>query len=103
VVSVENITAVSDEEGNKGFEMHNYPNPSSNSTTIAYFVDTDGNSNVNLGVYSLQGKLITLLVDAKQSKGAQFVEFNTKDIQSGIYLYQLNIDGIITVKRMMIK
>jgi hypothetical protein len=104
VVSVvDEVTAVSDVMKNDHFEMHNYPNPFTNSTTIAYFVDANGSSKVNLTVYSLQGKLITVLVDGMQSRGAQYVTFNTTDMQSGIYLYQLNVNGMVTVKRMMIK
>lgn len=83
----------------------NYPNPFNPSTTISYTLSTG--ANVKLGVFSLLGKEIQMLVHSYQSTGAYEVSWdgtdeNGNDMVSGVYLYRLNVDGRIQTRRMVL-
>ena len=69
----------------------NYPNPFNPSTTISYTLKNDGD--VSLGVYTLQGKELTTLVNGHQSAGDHKSVFDTRSLllSSGIYIYKLTV------------
>lgn len=76
----------------------NYPNPFNPSTRITYKIKKEGN--VYLSVFNLVGKEIAVLVNEFKLPGEYEVEFNAQDLPSGIYLYKLQINGYVSVKRM---
>ncbi len=76
----------------------NYPNPFNPTTKISYKIRKEGN--VYLSVFNLVGKEISVLVNEYQQPGEYEVEFNASDLPSGIYLYKLEINGYVSVKRM---
>ena len=80
----------------------NYPNPFNPSTTITYHVPKTGF--VTLKVYDVLGHEVTALVNEKKSPGRYSVNFDTSNLQlaSGVYIYQLRVDGFITSKKMML-
>jgi hypothetical protein len=69
----------------------NYPNPFNPSTKISYRLSAA--DNVELKVYDITGKIITSLVNAKQSAGSYEVEFNAAGLSSGVYFYALIVNG----------
>ena len=79
--------------------FQNYPNPFNPVTTINYTLPNAGQ--VELCVYNLQGQLVQSLVDAKQEKGIHQTEFNAGDLTSGLYIYNLKIDGKVVQSRKM--
>jgi len=83
------------------YSLHqNFPNPFNPTTTIRF--DIPQSSVVNLKVYNLLGQVVTTLVDGQNmSQGTYQVQWDAKDLASGIYLYQLEA-GDVTVSRKMI-
>ena len=81
--------------------FQNYPNPFNPKTNIKYSVKRE-TSNVKLIVYDIQGKIISQLVDQKQSAGIYVVDWNATGFSSGIYFYSLIIDGKLFDTRKMI-
>jgi len=76
----------------------NFPNPFNPSTRISYKINNGGF--VKLNVFNLVGQEIETLINEYQQSGKYEVEFNAKDLPSGIYLYKLQINGYVSVKRM---
>jgi endonuclease/exonuclease/phosphatase family metal-dependent hydrolase len=62
----------------------NYPNPFNSSTKISYNLAAP--TRVTLKVYDLLGRVVAVLVDEFQSSGEHQVEFDAKDLASGVYL-----------------
>ncbi|UQB69337.1 T9SS type A sorting domain-containing protein [Epilithonimonas zeae] len=79
----------------------NYPNPASNSTTIPFNLINGGK--VIIKLYSTQGSLIKEISNGVYSKGSNRITFNTNDLPTGIYFYQIESSGIKQVKKMIIK
>ena len=76
----------------------NFPNPFNPSTKISYKINQEGF--VKLSVFNLVGQEIESLVNEYQAAGKYDIEFNAKDLPSGIYLYKLQVNGYTSVKRM---
>ena len=78
----------------------NYPNPFNNSTQISYTLKES--SNVNISIFNANGEFVKRLVNAKQSKGNHTVSFSSDGLNSGIYFYQLEINGkVLDTKKML--
>ena len=94
------INGVEDEStGLPGFELiQNYPNPFNPSTTIIYQIPEL--SFVAIKVYDVLGKEIATLVNEEKPAGIYKVDFNAKNLSSGIYFYKLFAKLIITTKKM---
>ncbi|MCB0289020.1 MAG: T9SS type A sorting domain-containing protein [Calditrichaeota bacterium] len=85
--------------GIKDFELsQNYPNPFNPSTSIPFVLAKAGQ--VELKIYNVQGQLVTTLVKERMSAGSYKYEFNGTGLASGIYFYQLLVDGKVQSKRM---
>lgn len=84
------ITTVSNEDGADvlSFNLYqNYPNPSSGRTSISFDLPTA--EYVQLEVFDLTGRLVTVLVDDRLDGGRHTVEWNTSGLASGVYLYRI--------------
>lgn len=83
--------------------MPNYPNPFNPSTTISYAIPRSGY--VRLAVYDIMGREIEALVNGTQPAGHYRTSFNAEGLTSGVYFYQLSVDGNIvgTQKMLMLK
>ena len=82
----------------------NYPNPFNPSTTIAYQTKVPGR--VVIKIFNTLGQRIETLVNKKQLPGSYSVHWdgtdnNGKKVPSGIYLYQLSLDGVDLVRKML--
>lgn len=78
----------------------NYPNPFNPSTTISYQLSESGK--VNLIVYDILGREITVLVNNHLNPGKYEVEFNAEGLSSGVYYYRLEIGTFVETKKMIL-
>ena len=78
----------------------NYPNPFNPTTSIAYQLARPGF--VTLRVFNAMGEEVRTLVNEKKDAGTNQVTFDAKDVPSGTYIYQLNVDGQIMQKKMVV-
>lgn len=73
-----------------------FPNPSSQSATIRYFLAQDGF--VNLRVFDASGRLVDVLQDTFLEKGRWYtVHLNVSDLPSGHYFYRITVEGFAGV------
>jgi hypothetical protein len=78
----------------------NYPNPFNNQTMIKYHLPK--NSFVQLKIYNVQGKLVNTLVNQYQQSGSYNIEFDAKNLPSGLYFYQIKTNDFSETKRMLL-
>lgn len=74
----------------KSYQLNqNFPNPFNPQTIISY--DLQSFAIVKLVVYDILGKELEILVNQVQNAGSYNVNFNAKNLSSGIYYYRLII------------
>ncbi|GAB4289620.1 MAG: hypothetical protein Kow0098_07720 [Ignavibacteriaceae bacterium] len=66
----------------------NYPNPFNPSTNISYNLPID--ALVKIEVFSITGEKITDLVNNYQNSGYHSVNFNARNLASGVYIYRIS-------------
>lgn len=83
----------------------NYPNPFNPSTTIEYQLPEK--SRVDIRIYNLLGELVEHLTDDIQQPGLHKVEWKAESYASGIYIYQVYVQGredrLLRKKMMLVK
>lgn len=82
------------------FLWQNYPNPFNPITNIKYQIPTT--THVSLKVFDILGREVATLVDGIEEPGYKSVEFDGSGLTSGMYLYQLQADSYISVKKMLL-
>lgn len=81
------------------FELaQNYPNPFNPSTSISFSIPQSGN--VKLSVYNLLGQEVKTLINRNMEAGSHSVDFQAKDLFSGIYIYRLEHNGMTLTRKM---
>lgn len=84
------------------FELKNYPNPFTSSTTISFSLSAD--SYVSLQVYDVSGRMVDELISEVRGSGVNTVEFAPEFASSSTYFFKLTTDfGTATKKMMMLK
>lgn len=78
----------------------NYPNPFNPTTTINYSVPTG--SYVELKVYDVIGKEVTVLVNGFKEQGNYSVNFDASKLHSGIYFYTIKAGEFVATKKLMV-
>ena len=83
---------------------HNYPNPFNSYTIIRY--DLPKNEHVNLRIFDVQGRVVSVLVDAEQTAGSHSVQWDGKNstgkhTSSGLYFYELTTPSTKIVKKLI--
>ena len=78
----------------------NYPNPFNPTTQIRFGIPEEGQ--VKLEVYNLLGQKIATLIDEEMSSGYHSIDFNGKEISSGVYVYTLSVKDFITSRKMVL-
>jgi hypothetical protein len=78
----------------------NYPNPFNPSTTIEFSLPKS--ENVELKVYNILGKEVSTLVSKKLNQGNHTYQFDSNNLASGIYYYQLVAGQYREVKKMIL-
>jgi hypothetical protein len=87
--------------GPKEFTLYqNYPNPFNPTTIIKFALPVD--SRVKINVYNALGQLVETLVDREMESGYHEVNFDASRYSSGVYLYRLQTDNYLSVKKMVI-
>ncbi|MEI6435459.1 MAG: T9SS type A sorting domain-containing protein, partial [Bacteroidota bacterium] len=84
--------------------LQNTPNPFNGFTEIKYGIGRNGK--VTLSIYNAMGILMSTIVDEFQKKGDHLVSFNSANLPSGIYYYQLEVSGyenrIVKTEKMIV-
>ena len=70
----------------------NYPNPFNPSTTIRYGLPFE--SRVTVKIINILGQEVTTLVNSTQSAGFHEVNFNARNLASGIYFYRISAESL---------
>jgi hypothetical protein len=78
----------------------NYPNPFNPTTKITYTIAQPGL--VNVTVYNIFGEQVAVLVNDVKGAGEYSVDFNAKNLASGVYFYRMETGNISLVKKMML-
>jgi hypothetical protein len=83
----------------------NFPNPFNPYTTIKYELPHD--ADVSLVVYNLLGEVVQVLVSSDIPSGRHGIVWNgesisNSDVPSGIYIYQLTVDGVVSGSKKMV-
>ena len=82
-----------------GFVLkQNYPNPFNPATTIEF--DLQKSAHVVLSVYNALGQKLMTLLDEPMTAGVHQQTLDGGNLPSGIYFYQLKVDGGSQVKKM---
>ncbi len=101
---LDNITAVETENGAtlpEGYELsQNYPNPFNPSTTIKFRIPES--QQVTIEVFNLLGEKVATLLRGYIHAGDNQVEFNAKDLASGMYVYRIVTGKGATISKKMI-
>ncbi len=74
----------------------NYPNPFNPTTTIKYsipLVNSESFANVSLKIFDILGKEIKTLVNQQMTAGEYSVDFDAKNLSSGVYYYQIKVNS----------
>ncbi|MCL4551732.1 MAG: T9SS type A sorting domain-containing protein [Bacteroidetes bacterium] len=79
----------------------NYPNPFNPSTTISFSIPRY--SHVTIKVFDLLGREIQDLANDYFNPGTYKVEFNERNLSSGIYFYQLIADKTVRTMKMILQ
>jgi 5'-nucleotidase/UDP-sugar diphosphatase len=84
-----------------GFALSpNYPNPFNPATTISYSLPQD--AYVTLKVYNSLGQEVAVLVQGTVGAGEHQVQWNSGNLASGMYFYQLRSGTFTETKRMLL-
>ena len=78
----------------------NYPNPFSSESNIEFTTNSSGF--VRLVVYNILGQKIKILLNKYLSSGRYSIKINSANFPSGLYLYELRINGFESIKKMVI-
>ena len=85
----------------KGFELYqNYPNPFNPSTKIQFVINK--RELVSLKVHDLLGNEIDVLVNEEKDPGIYEVEFNAKDLSSGVYFFKMKAGNFSKTKKILL-
>jgi hypothetical protein len=78
----------------------NYPNPFNPSTSIKFEIPKDGL--VTLKIYDILGAEIATLVNEEKTTGRYEVNFSASSLASGVYLYRIQVNDFVDVKKMIL-
>lgn len=90
-----------DEEIPENFSLsQNYPNPFNPTTTIEFSLSLS--SFVTLKVFDVMGKEVEVLIAETKPSGVYRIKFNSDNLNSGIYYYQLKVNNNSETKKMVL-
>ena len=83
------------------FDLHqNYPNPFNPTTEINFTLNH--NSFAKLKVFNSNGEVVKTLCNGRLVKGYHSFNFDGQDLNSGLYFYQLAVDGVRSTRKMIL-
>lgn len=77
----------------------NFPNPFNPITKIIYGVPKP--TRVTVKIFNTLGQEVATLVDEQKEAGYYSIQWNTNNISSGIYFYQMRAGNYIKTKKML--
>jgi hypothetical protein len=80
--------------------VQNYPNPFNPTTKISFAIPQT--TNVTLKVYNITGNEVATLINQVKGAGTYNVEFNGKNLSSGVYFYKLTAGKFTAVRKMIL-
>lgn len=78
----------------------NYPNPFNSSTIIKYQISND--AIVNISLYNVLGERLKILSNEYKSAGIYSLIFNSDNLPSGVYIYNLETNKKVLTKKLTI-
>ena len=78
----------------------NFPNPFNPSTTIQYELPTSGE--VELSLYNILGEKVRTVFNGFQTTGIHKIEFQARDLSSGVYIYEIKSGRLIERKKLLL-
>jgi hypothetical protein len=78
----------------------NYPNPFNPSTNFEFRIAQSGF--VSLKIFDLLGRDVATLLSEKMEAGTYNKQFDAKDLTSGVYFYQLQVDNFVETKKFIL-
>lgn len=97
------ITAIDDDTGQlpEKYDLRqNYPNPFNPITTIGYSLVAP--QRVELTVFDVLGREVVVLVKELQPAGHHEVQFDARDLPSGVYLYRLEAGAYSRIRSLVL-
>jgi len=85
---------------NSLFDLHNVPNPFQGITQVNYRISET--SHVTIRIFSQSGQHIETLLDRKQIPGEYQLQFNSGNLQAGIYFCHLVTPSGMEIQKMLI-
>lgn len=70
----------------------NFPNPFNPSTSITFSLPSD--ANVSLKIFSILGEEVAVIANNSLNAGIHTVNFDASNLNSGVYLYRIEANGI---------
>ncbi len=80
--------------------MQNFPNPFNPTTYIRFQLPNE--SNVKLTVYDAIGREVVTLINNRLNAGTYTVEWNAKNMASGVYLYRIEAGNFVKTNKMLL-
>jgi hypothetical protein len=78
----------------------NYPNPFNPATTVEYSVSKE--ADVSLNIFNELGQLVKNVSEGNKKAGDYKIQLDCTDFASGVYFYQLVVDGSPEAKKMVL-
>ena len=79
--------------------LQNYPNPFNPTTNIRFGLPKE--SSVRLTVFNILGQEVAVLVNNTLPAGFHKVSFNAANLNTGMYIYKIEADNFVSVKKML--
>ncbi|MCZ6775784.1 MAG: T9SS type A sorting domain-containing protein, partial [Ignavibacteria bacterium] len=80
--------------------LQNYPNPFNPITTIGYTLPD--REHVRVAVMDILGQEIAVLTDGIQEAGEHIVQWDAREMASGVYFYKLNAGRKSITRKMLL-
>lgn len=94
-------TSVNDDSIPVAYKLEqNYPNPFNPSTNISFSLPVSGN--VVIKVFDILGREVATVLNKNLSAGQYSTPFNGSNLESGVYIYQLQSKNFVDAKKMML-
>ena len=85
--------------GRDPFGFGNYPNPVRSTTTITFSIP---GGMVSLNLLDSNGRMVRKIAEGTFASGTHKIVFDRQDLSSGTYFYQLRLNGIGVVRKMLV-
>lgn len=79
--------------------FQNYPNPYNSQTTISYSVPIS--SLVQIQIFDILGRKVSTLLNEEKAAGNYKINFNARELTSGVYFYRLQAGDYVETKKMI--